>query len=127
MATGQPDWELTKALIRYKGVADSLLAGGDGLGMYGHVMALINTTSERLTEASRPDLADDFNRVVRHVSKDYRLARTICSALAGWLQGAIDAENLEVRIQAEAAAYAEARVRAERPIGFATPPSADDE
>lgn len=44
--------------------------------------------------------------------------RARAALIDGWLQGLIDSLTFTARLEAEAAAYAEARVKAERPVGF---------
>lgn len=45
-------------------------------------------------------------------------AETLASVLVGWLEGAIEAETYEMKVKAEAEAYAKERVRTERTVGF---------
>lgn len=47
-------------------------------------------------------------------------AETLASVLVGWLEGAIEAETYEMRVKAEAEAYAKERIRSERTVGFAS-------
>ena len=49
---------------------------------------------------------------------DYTNAKVALSRLAGWLDGLIEEAQYTSRLQAEAAAYAEARMSQERQMGF---------
>jgi hypothetical protein len=61
----------------------------------------------------------EFSRLFPHEEKIFwRDAEPRASALAGWIRGAVDAAILSVRIEAEARAYAEQRLKEERGIGF---------
>jgi hypothetical protein len=45
-------------------------------------------------------------------------ARTQAALVDGWLHGLIESLTFDSRLKAEANAYAEARIKAERPVGF---------
>jgi hypothetical protein len=49
---------------------------------------------------------------------DFENARLMLSTLAGWIDGLVEEAQFATRVAAEAEAYAEARVKAERGIGF---------
>jgi hypothetical protein len=62
------------------------------------------------------------------VIDNYHRARSLMQSLAGWLGGLIEEAQFKGRLEAEARAYAEERVRQERGVGFRAPekPSGDE-
>ena len=49
---------------------------------------------------------------------DFENAKLMLSRLAGWIDGLIEEGQYATRLAAEAEAYAEARIKADRGIGF---------
>ena len=99
-------WGEIKRLVRLQAVAEELavIAQEDegaqlSRGPRGGLLAeLIDETREMLRDADA-DLAGEFERIVGE-SADTRLSPAIrASVLAGWLDGAVAAETLEVRIR----------------------------
>lgn len=125
-------WEQTKQLMRMQGVAEELLfaarnasAGGGrpgGTTPLEAVRAQIGAVVEqvrRVLEASDPALTEEFTEVLTSSSGVYG-AEAQAAALFGWLKGVVAAESFEARIKEDARAYAEERVRQERPVGFSS-------
>jgi hypothetical protein len=68
-------------------------------------------------------LAEEFARIIpREQQIFWRDVDPRASALVGWLRGAVQAESFQMRVDAEARAYAEARIREERRVGFGHQP-----
>jgi HK97 family phage major capsid protein len=63
------------------------------------------------------EVAEEFARVMS-LTPTSQAARAKAAALDGWLRGAVAASTMQMKLEAEAAAYARERVRAERPVGF---------
>ncbi|HEV8697703.1 MAG TPA: hypothetical protein VGQ89_08420 [Candidatus Limnocylindrales bacterium] len=61
-----------------------------------------------------------FSRVIRE-SLDAADARSRLAGLVGWLQGLIESAQTAAQLEANATAYAEAKLRAERGLGFGDP------
>jgi hypothetical protein len=57
---------------------------------------------------------------------DFTNAKLVLSRLAGWLDGLIEEAQYASRLEAEAAAYADARVSHERRVGFQPPSTQPD-
>jgi hypothetical protein len=100
-------WGEIKRLVRLQAVAEELaeIAQEDegaqlSRGPRGGLLAeLIDETREMLRDADA-DLAGEFERIVGDERTDTRLSPAIrASVLAGWLDGAVAAETLEVRIR----------------------------
>jgi hypothetical protein len=81
------------------------------------IEALIENVREVLAEAD-PALAEQFDREVAGQSEGFMGADARASALVGWLKGVTTAEQLEAQMRANAEAYAEAKVKEERGVGF---------
>jgi hypothetical protein len=99
-------WGEIKRLVRLQAVAEELaeIAQEDqgaqlSRGPRGGLLAeLIRETREMLRDADA-DLAGEFERIVGE-STDTRMSPAIrASVLAGWLDGTVAAETLEVRIR----------------------------
>src|SRR6266550_4120875 len=127
------DFEHTKRLIRLQGVADELLGAAqradskaeqDAVGE--HVDAVMQEVLEVLTEVDS-EMADEFRQTVVSGGRSSAAADPRAATLLGWLKGAVAAESLDKRVQAEAEAYAQARVERERPIGFQVIPPVTDQ
>jgi hypothetical protein len=127
------DLEHTKRLIRLQGVADELLGAArradtkaeqDAVGE--HVDAVMQEVLEVLDDVE-PGMADEFRQTVVSGGRSSAAVGPRAATLVGWLKGAVAAESLEKRMQAEAEAYAQARVEHERPIGFQVVPPVTDE
>ena len=99
-------WGGIKRLVRLQAVADQLAvivhrdqATASDVRDLGFILdELIDEAHEALRDAD-PDLTEEFKRIVTE-SKALRLplgARA--SLLAGWLDGAVEAETMEVRIR----------------------------
>src|SRR6266511_3555558 len=111
------------ALIRLQETAEEVLASARAVEGRSHTQ--LGAVGEQLqglvTEVARviaddADLSAEFGRVVPVEEEIFwRDVEPRASALVGWLRGAVQAETLQMRIVAEAQAYADARVRAERP------------
>jgi len=124
-----------KQLIRMKGIADELLTSirsgppGAGTHLFGAdalaqaIGAVIDQVTEMLDESDATELAEEFREAVLNPESAPVRVHASAAALAGWLAGTIAAESFEQRLQAEASAYAEARVREERKTGFQAPPA----
>jgi hypothetical protein len=66
-----------------------------------------------------PSLSAEFDRLFGEDAEIFwRDVEPRASALFGWLGGAIAAESLQMRIDADAREYAAARIREERRVGF---------
>jgi hypothetical protein len=114
------------ALIRLQGAAEEIQTSvravpGDHhvqIGAIGEQLrALISEVAGVITHDE--SLSAEFGRVVTVEPEIFwRNVEPRASALVGWLRGAVQAESLQMRIEAEARAYADARVQAERPVGF---------
>jgi hypothetical protein len=103
-------WGGIKRLVRLQAVADQLAVivhrdqaatmspatGGRGLSVI--LDELIDEAHEALRDAD-PDLTEEFKRIVTE-SKAARLPLAArASLLASWLDGAVEAETMEVRIR----------------------------
>jgi hypothetical protein len=110
-------------LIRLRGTSTSLLAfldkagSGDSQPALDAVTALSNEISATIGEGP---LLEEFNRISEAAASGYMMgvAKARAAMIDGWLQGLIDSLTFEAQRQAEAAAYAEARVKNERAVGF---------
>jgi hypothetical protein len=93
--------------------AEELLAGEQA------VVALIQAVGQVLRDEA---LMMEFNTLASGADHGGMTptasVRARAALIDGWLQGLIDSLTFTARLEAEAAAYAEARVKAERPIGF---------
>ena len=121
--------EQTKHLIRLQMTAEELLASvrahsGPNLSplraLGGQLNAVIVSVREEL-EGVDPSLAARFDREVGGQFEDVYGAEAKASALVGWLKGLTTAEQVEAQIAKNAEAYAEARIREERGVGFKAP------
>jgi hypothetical protein len=101
-------WGGIKRLVRLQAVADQLAVivhqdqatatGGRGLNLSVILDELIDEAHEALRDAD-PDLTEEFKRIVTE-SKAARLPLAArASLLASWLDGAVEAETMEVRIR----------------------------
>lgn len=125
-------WDQTKALMRLKAVAEELVLAArrvsDSADVLGVRRAHVGTNVDALIVQIRvvlkdsPDLAVEFDAVLRGTSAEPIGTEPKAVVVSGWLRGVVDAEAFEMRVREEAKAYAEARVHRERPIGFAAPP-----
>jgi len=68
-----------------------------------------------------PSLAAEFAKIVRTDGGMFT-AEAQAAALVGWKKGVVAAELFEAKMKAEAEAYAEARVKEERRVGFSGSP-----
>jgi hypothetical protein len=100
-------WGEIKRLVRLQAVAEQLavIARDDqgaelSRGPRGGLLAeLIDETREVLRDADA-DLAEEFERIVGRERTDAWLPPAVrASVLAGWLDGTVSAETLEVRIR----------------------------
>lgn len=71
--------------------------------------------------SNHEDLSGEFERLFAEERERifWRDVDPRASALVGWLRGVVAAESFQARLEAEARAYAEERVKAERKVGFA--------
>ena len=99
-------WGGIKRLVRLQAVADQLAiivhrdqaAATDVRGLSVVLDELIDEAQEALRDAD-PDLTEEFKRIVTE-SKALRLPLAArASLLAGWLDGTVEAETMEVRIR----------------------------
>jgi hypothetical protein len=117
------------SLIRFQAAAEQLQTSARAVTERDHtrldhigrqLLALIREIGSLVPQDER--LAAEFARLFAVPEQApaifWRDVEPKASALAGWLRGAIDAGAFQARIDAEAQAYAEARLRAERPLGF---------
>jgi PAS domain-containing protein len=118
------NWEQTKALMRYCGMAEELVESTSQIrsiqsanAIDGRVVAVGEEVLRILLDAD-PEMAREFNAVVMEGSGMGVRAVPRAAALLGWLKGAIESETWEARLRAEAEALAEARLREERGVGF---------
>jgi len=118
------DLAQTKRLIRLQGVADELLGAAqradepaEEASVAEHLDAVMNEVLEVLQEADA-EMADEFRQTVVEGGTGAGSVDPRAATLIGWLKGAVAAESLEQRMQADARAYAEARIEQEHPIGF---------
>jgi hypothetical protein len=118
------DLDHTKRLIRLQGVADELLGAArraddpaEETSVGEHLDAVMKEVLELLQEAD-PEMADEFRQTVVEGGTGAGSVDPRAATLIGWLKGAVAAESLEQRMQADAKAYAEARIEREHPIGF---------
>ena len=129
-------WEQTKALIRAKAVADELMTAARRASDRSSVQrsaaagrnidALVEQVRGVLAQADTPDLVGEFDAMLAGAEGGASAVEARAAAVLGWLEGVVEAESFEMRLREEAAAYAEARVRAERPVGFAQPGGEDE-
>jgi hypothetical protein len=119
-----------KQVMRIQGSADELLraakagdSGADLRPVAASLDRLCDETSALLREEDSA-LADEFERVVREPGHQtaWRQAEALGSNLVGWLNGLTAAERFEAEVNKNAEAYAEARLRQERPVGFGGSP-----
>lgn len=118
-------------LIRLQGAAEELQASarriGDSRGyvQLTHIGRQLSEVIERVRGVVGGDerLSTEFAELFEDERDEmfWRDVEPRASALVGWLRGAVAAESFQARLDAEARAYAEARVRAERGIGFRAP------
>lgn len=122
--------EQTKHLIRLQTTAEELLGsvrawkGGNVSPLRAasdQIDALISSVRDVLLASEDRQLADQFEREVAGESSGFHGADARASALVGWLKGVTQAESFEAQMAANAKAYAEAKVRAERGVGFQPP------
>jgi hypothetical protein len=103
-------WGGIKRLVRLQAVAEQLaeiaredqdprLERGFGVRL---LAGLVNETHEALRDAD-PDLAEEFERIVVDTTEMLSVA-VRASMLAGWLDGTVAAETLEVQIRTGAGA-----------------------
>jgi hypothetical protein len=122
--------EQLAALIRLQGAAEEVQTSARAvegrshaqLGAIGEQLQGVATEVARVIEADQA-LSAEFARVMPAEDQIFwRDVEPRASALVGWLRGAVQAETLQMRIEAEARQYAEARLRTERPVGFGHQP-----
>ena len=106
-----------------EGVRDSAraVASAQGHAQLGHVGEQVKTLIDQvrvLLKGVEPEGAEFEALFPQEGSVFWRDAEPRASAFAGWLRGAVEASVLTARIEAEARAYAAARVKDERSIGF---------
>jgi hypothetical protein len=124
----------TKRLIRLQGVADELLGAArradttaEETAVEEHLDAVMSEVVEVLAETDA-EMAEEFRQTVVAGTRGAGSVGPRAATLVGWLKGAVYAESLEHRIEAEAQAYAQARVEQEQPLGFrAVEPRSDDD
>src|SRR4051794_3314463 len=86
--------------------------------------ALIQSISKPLQDSDEPELVAEFQRLA--LGAEDRAATAPARALTkiaivdGWLAGLIEGLTFKERMRVEAEAYAAARVKNERPVGFAS-------
>lgn len=120
------DTPTLKALIRLQSTAEGLLdAAGKAAGNHekqavrDRLGLLANEIAEVLRGADA-QLAEELARVFDPRPEEHtrHSVQADAAALAGWLRGVIAAETQEVRMKVEAEAYAAARIKEERGVGF---------
>lgn len=119
------DFEVIKQLTRLQGAVEGVLdsirtvkAGGRPLSAASNQLdALIGRVRDVLAAAD-PQLASEFDNVVTRANRTMWGADASASALLGWLKGLSAAEEIEAQRSANAEAYAEAKLREERSVGF---------
>jgi hypothetical protein len=117
-------WDDTKALMRLSGLVEELLAplasrqSNSPLRAASAQLEAVVEEALRVLDAADERMAEELRRLVEAGGSSFRSVEARGAALAGWLKTAVEAEALERRIAAEAKAYAQERVRAERPVGF---------
>lgn len=132
------EWQHTKRLMRLQGMAEELLAATQrvkGAPKLNSVSGRISDVVEQVKDMLRdvdPQLAREFEREIAPDPFRRGLVAAVAgagpaaaveaqaAALVGWLRGVVEAETFEGKMREEARAYAEARVREERPVGFGT-------
>jgi hypothetical protein len=122
--------EQLAAVIRLEGAANEVLVSARAVEGREHVrLATIGETLSAVIQGIRSAIAGvepletEFAALVpNELPIFWRNVEPRASAVVGWLRGVIAAESLQARIEAEARAYAEARVRSERQVGFTAPP-----
>jgi hypothetical protein len=123
--------EQLSAVIRLQAAADQIQQSARRITdrdhhQLGAIGRQLQTILGQVAEAVRDDQALSAELTALIPTEDEIFWRNVepqASALMGWLAGVITAETFQIRLEAEARAYAEARVRAERPIGFGAPPA----
>jgi len=121
--------EATKHLIRLQATADALVQsarsakGGSlqPLRAVGRQLEALAESIRDVLKAEDPDLARQFDQEVGGEVATPHAADAAASAIAGWLRGVVAAEQVEAQLAANAKAYAEEKVRAERGVGFRAP------
>lgn len=122
--------EQLKAVIRIRGAAAQLVDSARAVkgGDFQQLRAIgdqLRPLFEIVQEAvgALEDLDAELAKVVGSSEGEifWREVEPRGAAFVGWLDGVLNAESLQMRIEAEAQAYAAERVKAERPTGFHPP------
>lgn len=127
------NWEQTKSLLRIQGLITEMLAGLDNRRnnapqrAAGRALEAVIEEILGILDASEPETADEFRRLRDGLGSGFASVQARGGAILGWLKNAVEAETLERRIAEDARAYGDARLRAERQVGFAAPDGEHDE
>jgi hypothetical protein len=113
----------TASLYRFLGVADALADGGVGSASTAayaldRVTALVSEALDALGEERQAELRGLLPDNVEHRGWSWQDVHPCLAVLRGYLRGCIDELVIESQREANARAYAEAKVREERGVGF---------